>query len=49
MKPPIRLMRRAVKLWPKNKPLQREWLRAIHVVRQTSRGWRLDNPVQRNA
>jgi len=48
-RPPVNLLRRAVRAWPKNKPMQREWLRAVHVVRSTSRGWLLDKPIQQEA
>lgn len=36
---------RAARLYPENQYLQREWLRAIGVVRCTRRGWLLDHPT----
>jgi hypothetical protein len=42
-----RLSLRAVRLYPDSPYLQREWLRAVAVVRSTSRGWHLDQPVER--
>lgn len=39
----------AAKLYPHSEYLQREWLRAVAVVRQTSRGWQLDNPLGKQA
>jgi len=30
---------RAARLWPNNEYLQREWLRAVQLVRATNRGW----------
>lgn len=43
------LLARAQRLWPDDERNQREWLRAVSVVRKTTRGWRLDNPVKREA
>ncbi len=43
------LLARAQRLWPDDERNQREWLRAVGVVRKTTRGWRLDNPVKREA
>ena len=39
----------AAKLYPDDPYLQAEWLRAIRVVRTTSRGWLLDQPQGRRA
>lgn len=36
------LLARAQRLWPDNDYLQREWLRAVRVVRNTRRGWLAD-------
>jgi hypothetical protein len=44
---PDPLLLRAQRLWPDSERNQREWLRAVRVVRSTSRGWLLDRPVQR--
>jgi hypothetical protein len=44
---PDPLLQRAQRLWPDSERNQREWLRAVRVVRSTSRGWLLDRPVQR--
>jgi hypothetical protein len=41
------LQQMARRLWPSDKRNQREWLRAVQVVRNTSGGWKLDNPVTR--
>ncbi len=35
----------AARLYPYSEALQAEWLRAVSVVRGTSRGWLLDKPV----
>lgn len=46
---PQRLTRdgeRAARLWPQSPALQHEWLRAVAVVRSTSRGWLLERPVR---
>lgn len=40
---------RAERLYPESPYLQAEWLRAIRVVRTTSRGWLLDQPQGRRA
>ncbi len=46
---PIPLPERAARAYPRSEALQREWLRAVAVVRSTRRGWLLDQPVrQRN-
>lgn len=39
------LVQRAKRLWPDSPTHQREWLRAVAVVRRTRRGWLLDQPV----
>lgn len=41
------LQQRAERLYPSNFYLQREWLRAITVVRSTRLGWKLDKPIKR--
>jgi hypothetical protein len=41
------MLQRAQRLWPDSERNQREWLRAVRVVRATGRGWLLDRPVQR--
>lgn len=41
------LQQRAARLWPDSDYLQREWLRAIAVVRRSSSGWLLDKQVRR--
>ncbi len=38
---------RAAWLFPESEYLQREWRRAVGVVRKTSRGWLLDKPVKK--
>ncbi len=48
--PPARpdpMLQRAQRLWPDSERNQREWLRAVRVVRATARGWLLDTVVQR--
>lgn len=35
----------AARLYPDSTYLQAEWVRAVRVVRGTSRGWLLDRPV----
>jgi hypothetical protein len=40
--PPSPLLARAEKLWPESPRNQVEWLRAIRVVRASSRGWLLE-------
>ena len=52
MKPQARtplseLVERATRLYPDSEYLQREWLRAVRVVRATTNGWQLDRPVPR--
>lgn len=37
----------AARLYPHNTVLQTEWLRAVDVVRSTTRGWVLDMFVKR--
>jgi hypothetical protein len=44
---PDPLLQRAQRNYPDSDYLQREWLRAVRVVRSTSGGWRLDNPAGR--
>ena len=41
------LMAHAAKLYPMDRYLQSEWVRAVDVVRATKEGWRLDHPVAR--
>jgi hypothetical protein len=41
------MLQRAQRLWPDSERNQREWLRAVRVVRATARGWLLDTVVQR--
>lgn len=36
------LILQAIRLWPDNVYLQREWLRAVALVRSTRKGWLLD-------
>lgn len=38
---------RARRLWPHSEYNQREWLRAVSVVRSTSAGWHLDKTIGR--
>ena len=38
----------AARLYPESAYLQAEWVRAVGVVRGTSRGWLLDKPVPRS-
>ena len=35
----------AERLWPMQPALQAKWLAALPVVRATTRGWLLDNPL----
>ncbi len=42
------LFAKARSLYPASPELQREYVRAIEVVRNTSRGWVLDKKVTRN-
>lgn len=44
---PDPLLARAQRNYPDSDYLQREWLRAVGVVRRTGRGWLLDKPLQR--
>jgi len=39
---PSALQQHAARLWPDNEQLQREWMRAVRVVRSTRRGWVVD-------
>lgn len=41
------LQQMARRLWPSDKRNQREWLRAVAVVRQTSGGWKSEQRVER--
>jgi hypothetical protein len=43
----LRLIGRAVELYPGDDYLQNQWLRAVAIVRATARGWLLDAPVVR--
>lgn len=44
---PTGMQERAARLYPDSEYLQREWLRAVSVVRSTRNGWHLDKPVER--
>lgn len=44
MTPTETLPARAARLYPDSPYLQAEWLRAVRLVRSTSRGWLLDPP-----
>ena len=41
------LAERAAALWPESTDLQRRWMRAVQIVRNTRRGWLLERPVRR--
>lgn len=41
------LAERAAALWPESIDLQRRWMRAVQVVRNTRRGWLLERSVRR--
>ncbi len=41
------LAARAARNYPDDPYLQREWIRAVGVVRRSARGWLLDNPARR--
>ena len=43
---PNPLWPRAQRNYPQSEYLQREWLRAVRVVRGSSRGWLLDQAVK---
>jgi hypothetical protein len=43
------LAQRSVALYPASEYLQREWIRAVKVVRRTSGGWLLDKKAVRRA
>lgn len=43
------LAERAARNYPDDPYLQREWIRAVGVVRRTSRGWLLDRRAPRVA
>lgn len=42
-----KLQRRAELLWPDNEHNQREWLRAVGVVRLTQRGWLAESHLRK--
>ncbi len=44
---PDPLLATAKRLWPDNEHNQREWLRAVSVVRCTRTGWPLEHRVER--
>ena len=46
---PSEMQAKAARLYPHSEHLQREWVRAVSVVRRTHRGWVLDQPVTRRA
>lgn len=39
IEPDPELVEQAARLWPESQWLRNEWLRAVGVVRSTSRGW----------
>lgn len=41
------LQARAERLWPDDPYLQAEWMRKVHMVRATKRGWLAERPVFR--
>ena len=41
------LEKRAERLYPDSEYLQREWRRAVAVVRSTKKGWLLEQPVEK--
>lgn len=41
------LAERAARLYPHSTDLQRRWMRAVQIVRNTRRGWLLERPVRR--
>lgn len=41
------LVMRADRLWPDDPYLQAEWMRKVHMVRATKRGWLAERPVFR--
>ena len=43
------LAQRAARLYPESAYLQREWMRAVALVRRTSGGWLLDRPTKRRS
>ena len=40
------LLARAQRLWPESDRNQREWLRAVAVVRKTTGGWQADRHLK---
>lgn len=46
---PDPLTAQAARLWPDQPDLQRRWLRAVEIVRSTSRGWLLERAIRRLA
>lgn len=42
------LQYRAARLWPDSEVNQQKWLRAVALVRSTSRGWLLDCPKRKD-
>ena len=42
-----KLAARAAEIYPNSEALQREWVRAVRLVRKTPRGWVCDNPQRR--
>lgn len=47
MIPTKSLPARAARLFPDDQRNQREWLRAVGVVRRTRAGWVMDRPVSK--
>ena len=45
--PDAAMRHRAARLWPESEYLQREWLRAVSVVRKSPRGWLIERQVRR--
>lgn len=43
------LAARAQRLWPDQPNLQKQWLRAVEMVRKTKEGWLLDRRVRRTS
>lgn len=41
------MLDRAKRLYPDNVTLQREWIRAVSVVRRTRKGWLLERELHR--
>jgi hypothetical protein len=42
------LVLQSIALYPGNVYLQREWVRAVLLVRSTHRGWLLEHPIPRD-